>query len=161
VAHARLDLLAADHLVVRLEPFRGEDVGLLAVGVLQQRNTGGAVRVVLDGDDRGPDAVLAALEVDDAVLPLVAAAAEAGADDALVVAAALLGVRLQQRLLRLLLGVGQLREVADAALAPAGGRRFVFADAHVALSYQLSAISYQPFTGVLGPRRGPAFPAES
>ena len=46
--------------------------------------------IVLDGDDRGPDVVLVALEVDDAVHLLVAAAAEARADDALVVAAALL-----------------------------------------------------------------------
>ena len=37
-----------------LQPRRGEDVGLLAVDVVQQRDVGGAVGVVLDrGDLRG------------------------------------------------------------------------------------------------------------
>src|SRR5262249_44817847 len=113
VADARLDaLLAADDLVVLLEPFGGQDVRLGAVLVLEEGDAGGAVGVVLDRHHRGPDAVLAALEVDDAVHALGAAAAEAGADDALVVAPALLLVRLQQRLLRLLLAVGDVAEVA-------------------------------------------------
>src|SRR5690606_18937126 len=44
-----------------------DDVALLAVGVVQQRDAGGAVRVVLDVSDLGRHAVLVvALEVDDA-----------------------------------------------------------------------------------------------
>src|SRR5438552_491874 len=82
--------LAAEDLVARLQPLGGQDVRLLAVLVLQQGDPGRPVGVVLDADHRGPDVVLAALEVDDAVPPLVPAAAEPGADDPLVVAAALL-----------------------------------------------------------------------
>src|SRR4029079_1712107 len=50
-----------------------DDVALLAVGVVQQRDAGGAVRVVLDVRDLGRHAVLVvATEVDDAVGALVA-----------------------------------------------------------------------------------------
>src|SRR5205823_15047377 len=70
------------------------------------------------------------LEVDDAVLALVAAAAEARADDALVVAAALLLERLQQGLLRLALAVGDVGEVADGRLPAARRHRLVLADTH-------------------------------
>src|SRR5699024_9172553 len=53
---------------------RGEDVTLLTVGVVQQRDVRGAVRVVLDVCDLGGDAVLViTTEVDDTVAPLVAA----------------------------------------------------------------------------------------
>src|SRR5262249_16254318 len=87
---------------------------------------------VLDAEHVGPDAVLAALEVDDAVHPLVAAAAEPGRDDALVVAPALLGLGLQERLLRpVLLAVGQVGEVADRPLAAPRRRRLVLANALV------------------------------
>src|SRR5262249_50795275 len=130
VADARLRVLAAHQPVAGLEPLGGQDVALLAVLVLQQGDAGRAVGVVLDGDDRGPDVVLAALEVDDAVHPLVAAAAEARGDDALVVAPALLGLGLQQGLLRLALAVGDLGEVTHRGAAAAGGRRLVFANAH-------------------------------
>src|SRR4029079_13799457 len=67
---------------------RREDVALLAVGVVQQRDARRAVRVVLDVRDLRRDAVLIALEVDLAVLLLVAAADEARGDAALRGAAA-------------------------------------------------------------------------
>src|SRR5262249_23653577 len=100
VPDARLDVLAGDDAVARLQPLRRQDVRLLAVLVAQQRDAGRAVRVVLDGDHRRPDAVLLALEVDDAVHPLGASPAEARGHDALVAAPALLLHRPQQRLLR-------------------------------------------------------------
>jgi hypothetical protein len=50
-------------------PWR-EDVAALAVGVLDQRDVAGAVRIVLDALDHALDAVLVATEVDDAVLVL-------------------------------------------------------------------------------------------
>ena len=67
---ARLDVgaLAARHVVADVQALRGQDVGLLAVGVVQQGDAAGAVGVVLDGGDLGGHAVLDALEVDDAVL---------------------------------------------------------------------------------------------
>ena len=99
VAGADLGALARLQLVADLQVLRGEDVALLAVEVVQQRDAAGAVGVVLDGRDLGGDAVLVPLEVDDAVLLLVAATAVAGGLAAVVVAAtgaALLG---EQRLL--------------------------------------------------------------
>jgi len=63
------------HLVALLEPGRRDDVALLAVGVVQQRDVGGAVGVVLDVRDLGRHPVLVrAPEVDEPVRPLVAAA---------------------------------------------------------------------------------------
>src|SRR5258705_124726 len=79
---------------------RGEDVALLAVDVVQQRDPRGAVRVVLDLGDLGRHAVLVVpLEVDQPVRPLVPPAVVASGDLAGVVPAALLGQRTQQRLL--------------------------------------------------------------
>ena len=66
-----------------LQPGRRDDVALLAVGVVQQRDARGAVRVVLDVRDLGRHAVLVvATEVDDAVGALVAAALVPGRDPA-------------------------------------------------------------------------------
>ena len=75
-------------VVPDLQAVGGEDVALLAVFVLDQGDEARAVGVVLDRLDGGGDAVLVALEVDDAVELLVAAAAVLGGDDAVVVAAA-------------------------------------------------------------------------
>src|SRR5699024_11501298 len=62
--------------VALLQPHRGEDVALLAVGVVQQRDPGGAVRVVLDVCDlRGYTVLVMAPEVDHPVGALVDAAA--------------------------------------------------------------------------------------
>src|SRR5690606_23221750 len=100
---ARLDVGRRTGLddVALLQLLGREDVALLAVEVVQQRDARGAVRVVLDVRDPGVDAVLVvALEVDDAVLALVPAADVARGDPALVVATAGLGDGAQQRLLR-------------------------------------------------------------
>src|SRR5262249_10072906 len=121
------------------EPFRGQDVGLFAVLVLEQGNPSRAVGVVLDGEHLGPHAVLLALEVDDAIALLVPAAAEPAADDALVVPAARLRLGTKQRLLGLVgLGIGAVGEIADRSLAPPRGRRLVCADAHIILASPLS-----------------------
>ena len=52
---ARLDvgLGRRDHRVADREPLRRQDVGLLAVGIADQRDERGPVRVVLDPDDLG------------------------------------------------------------------------------------------------------------
>src|SRR5262249_3041053 len=94
-ARPRLDACADAQLRGR------EDVGLRAVGVMEQRDPRRAVRVVLDRRDLRRHAVLAALEVDDAVAALVAAALVARGDPAVRVAAALLRERSEQALLRL------------------------------------------------------------
>ena len=101
VAGTDVRALAGHQLVADVHVLGGEDVALLAVVVVQQGDAAGAVGVVLDRRDRRRDAVLVPLEVDDAVLLLVAATAMAGRLAAVVVAAtgaALLG---EQRLLGL------------------------------------------------------------
>src|SRR5690606_32589585 len=67
--------LARDDRGALAQALRSEDVALLTVVVVQQRDPGGAVRVVLDVSDLGRDTVLVvALEVDQAVGLLVTAA---------------------------------------------------------------------------------------
>ena len=90
-----------DDRVAHLQPDRLQDVALLAVRVGQQRDARRAVRVVLDRRHLRRDVALVALEVDDAVHPLVAAAAPPRRQLAAVVAAAGLVQRLDQRLVRL------------------------------------------------------------
>ena len=86
-----------------------EDVALLAVGVVQQRDVGGAVGVVLDRGDLRRHAVLAALEVDPPVEALGAAAAVARGLAPVRVAPAALLEPFDERALGL--GLGDLGEV--------------------------------------------------
>src|SRR5690606_30555881 len=110
--------------VALLETVRRDDVALVAVGVVQQRDASGAVGIVLDVSDLRRHAVLVvATEVDDAVGALVAATDVAGRDAARAVAAARLAERLDQRLLRR--RPGDLDEVGDGAAAAARRRRLV------------------------------------
>ena len=105
--------------VADLEPVGHEHVALLAVAVVEEADPRRAVRVVLDrGDPRG-HAVLVALEVDPAVVRLLAAAAMADGEPAGVVPAraALLG--LEERLVRL---VGRDLLERRAGHAPTAGR---------------------------------------
>src|SRR5690606_34236539 len=100
VAHLGLRLGAADDGAAHVQLVGGEDVALLAVGVVEQGDAGAAVRVVLDRGDLGGHAFLVATtEVDDAVATLVAAATEARGDAPVVVAAARLLQRAHERLL--------------------------------------------------------------
>jgi hypothetical protein len=64
---------------------------------------GGAVRVVLDALDLGRNRVLVATEIDHTVVVLVPTALVTGGDVAVVVAAGLLELGLQQRCKRLTL----------------------------------------------------------
>src|ERR1700761_75522 len=131
---ARLDVGARAVLdpVALLEPLRGEDVALLAVRVVQQRDARGAVRVVLDVSDPGRHAVLVvAPEVDQPVGTLVPAALVPDGDPAVDVAATLAVQRADQRLLGLT--PRDLGKVGAAGAAPAGGSRLVFTDSHLRL----------------------------
>src|SRR6266571_2677884 len=86
--------------VANLQADRSEDVALLSVLVVDERDPGAAVGVVLDGRDLARDAVLVALEVDLPVQLAIAAALMARGDAALVVAAGVSRQGLEQRLLR-------------------------------------------------------------
>src|SRR5262249_50660083 len=117
------------HRVALLEVLRRDDVPLLAVGVVQQRDPGGPVRVVLDVGDLGRHAVLVnPLEVDQPVLAFVPTALMPGSDLALRVTTAPAMQRAYQRLLRR--RPGDLGEVGDARPATTGSRRLVLANSH-------------------------------
>src|SRR5690348_5395405 len=87
--------------IADLQAERGEYVALLAVLVVDERDAGAAVGVVLDGRDLALDAVLVALEVDLPVELAIATALVSGRDPALVVPAGVRGQRLEQSLLGL------------------------------------------------------------
>src|SRR3546814_2555203 len=82
-----LRIYARDHLVAGLQSLGRDDVATLAIDVAQQRNVRCAVGIVFDPLHARRDAFLVALEVDDAVMLLVATADVAGGDPAVVVAA--------------------------------------------------------------------------
>src|SRR5690606_39263522 len=90
-------------LVADREPLRREGIGQLAVLILQQRDEGRAIGIIFDPLDRGRHAPLTTLEVDEAILLLVAAADAARGDMALVVAPAGLALAFGQSLDRLAL----------------------------------------------------------
>ena len=92
-----------------------QDVALLAVRIKQLRNEAGAVGVVLDGSHASGDAILVALEVDQAVAALVPAPTVTTGDAPTIVAPTRLLERPQQRLLGG--GAGDLGIVQDAAVA--------------------------------------------
>src|SRR6185437_12223409 len=77
VAGTDVGPLAALQHVPHPDPGGGQDVALLPVVVVEQGYAGVAVGVVLDGGNLGGDAVLGALEVDEAVPLLVPATAVA------------------------------------------------------------------------------------
>ena len=101
VADLDVRLLAGHHLHAHRQALGREDVALLAVEIVQQRDVRRAVGVVLDRGDLGGHAVLAALEVDAPVAALRAAAAVAARDAPVRVAPAGLRLALHQRLLGL------------------------------------------------------------
>src|ERR1700722_10633532 len=118
------------HPVALVQALRGEDVPLLAIQVVQQRDARGPVRVVLDVRDLRRNAVLVVPpEVDQPVGALVPAALMPGRDPAVHVPAALAVQRADQRLLRLT--PGDLGEVGAAGAAPTRGGRLVFTDSHL------------------------------
>ena len=100
---ARLDISLGTRLhdIADLEAVRCEDVALLAICVVQERNACAAVRIVFNRRDAGGNPVLRALEVDDAIEPLVTAAAMAHSQFALLVAPARLCQANGEGLLRL------------------------------------------------------------
>jgi hypothetical protein len=79
-------------------------LGLVFVAVLNQRDVGGAIRIVFESDNFARDSVQAALEVHNAIHPLVAAAFVAGRHAALIVATRRLFERRGQRLLGTFVG---------------------------------------------------------
>src|SRR3954453_22549561 len=128
---------AALHGVALLQPGRRQDVALLAVGVVQQRDPRGAVRVVLDVRDLGRHAVLVGpAEVDHPVGALVPAALVPRGHLAVDVAPTATVQRPDQRLLGVV--TGDLGEVGHAGATAPWRRRLVLADSHPAVPNSLS-----------------------
>src|SRR5208337_501446 len=108
-------------LVADLEPYRGENVALLTIAIVEQGNMGRAVGVVFDSRYLGRNIFLIALEVYYAIAPLVAASALPCGNSAHIVAAARFAQGFQQALLR---PVGRYLLKGGIRLKPAaGGRR--------------------------------------
>ena len=101
VADENIGVRAAHDRLTDRETDGLNDVALLAVRVVDQRDARAAVRIVLDGRDGAGDAVLVALEVDEAQLLLVTAALVADGERAGAVAAAGALLDSEQRLMRL------------------------------------------------------------
>src|SRR5712671_7425103 len=120
-------------VVADVQALGRQDVALLAVAVVQQRDARCAVRVVLDARDARRNGELVAPEVDAPVLPLVPAAHIPARDVALVVAPTRPPQRLEQCLLRLRLG--DFGEVGDRAKARGRRHRPKLSDSHLALEY--------------------------
>ena len=74
IADQNIGLGAAHDRLANLQPDGLNDVALLAVSIADKSDTRAAVRIVLDGSNRTRNAVLLALEVNNAQLLLVAAA---------------------------------------------------------------------------------------
>src|SRR5207247_7614190 len=98
-----------------------EHVPLLAVAVVEQPDPRGPVRVVLDRGDARGHAVLVALEVDPAVVRLLAGAPMAHGEPALVVPAGGALLRLEGRLVRFARGDLLARRAGHRATAGRGG----------------------------------------
>src|SRR5258706_5296083 len=81
-----------------------QNVALLAVSIVQERQTGRTVRVVFNRRNLRRNALFLTAEIDGAVLLLVAAAAMPDGDLAMGVASARALLRLDQRFFRGLLG---------------------------------------------------------
>jgi hypothetical protein len=112
---ARLDrgVGARAHFVTGLHALGGENVAALAIGVLDQRDVAGAVRIVLETFNHALDAVLVALEIDEPVLVVRAAALMARGDAAHVVATGMARLLDDQRLVRAALPQVRLVELDD------------------------------------------------
>src|SRR5690606_10804391 len=118
-----------------------QDVGELAVGIFHQRDEGGAVRIVFQPLDRADDVELAPLEIDQAVGPLVAAAAEARRHAAEIVAAALRRKAFREALHRLALV--EAGAVDNDQLALARRDRLVALECHLLLPQRPVAMSIE------------------
>ena len=110
------------NLVAGLQAHRGNDIALLAIFILNQSDVGAAVGIVLQLQDSGFHVHLVALEVDDAVLALFAAAAMTDGDAAIAVATSVLLQHLGQACLGLGVLVDAVKAVNSHVSAGRGGR---------------------------------------
>ena len=101
VTHAEFGTFAGIQHIANLDIGRGDDVGTLAVLVLDQGDTSCTVRIVLDRFDSARSARELALEVDETIQFLVATATTAGSDFTSIVTAGATLDAFGERLVRL------------------------------------------------------------
>ncbi len=82
------DSLTALNRSANLQTDRSQNVGLDTVSVLNEGDSAGTIRIIFDREHRCRNVALAALEVDKAILALVAATNVTGCDTAIVVTTA-------------------------------------------------------------------------
>src|SRR5579871_6450366 len=128
IARLHVDIVAGDDGVAHRQTLRREDIGLLAVLILDQGDEAGAVRIIFQPLDGCGHIDLLALEVNDAERLLVAAAAETHGDAAGIVAAARRLLAFGQRLDRLALV--ERRTIDHHQLALARRRGIVCLECH-------------------------------
>src|ERR1022692_1717004 len=101
-------------LVADLQTFGSKDVALEAVGIVNQRKVGRAIRIVFQSGDRAGNAVVIASKIDQTQTTLMPTAAMARGHPAVVVTTTRMGQRREQTFLRLFFGergkVGYLHE---------------------------------------------------
>ena len=133
VARLHVGLLTGDHLVAHAQALRRNDVrdiGLASLvgAIIDQRDEGGAVRIIFDPLHGALDVPAATLEIDIAVALLVTARDTARRHMALVVAATGLALAFGQRLDR---GALPERRTVDEDQAAAGrARRVIMLECH-------------------------------
>src|SRR5439155_3958637 len=119
---------------------------LVPVRVVEQRDPGAPVGVVLDRGDLGRHAVLVPLEVDDPILALVAPTLVTSGDAAVHVPPRALLARAGERLLRL--ASRDLAEVRDAGAALSRCGRLELSNGHV-----LRSLRFEDLDGIAGGQR--------
>ena len=128
VAVLDIGLLARFEQVADLDPDGREDIPLLAVAIMQERNSRRAVGIVFDRRNFGRDRIFRALEIDDAILLAIAAALVAHRDMAVEIPARVLLANLDERSLRLL--IGKLAKIEHRHKALTSARRLKFLNRH-------------------------------
>ena len=146
-----------EHLVAGAQAHRSQDIAALAVLILHQRDVGAAVGVVLQAQDRGGHVHLVALEVDDAVLALAAAAPVADGDAAVAVAAGALLEDLGKAGLRLGLLIHTV-EAGDGHVPAGRSRRLETFNRHGSLSSLHHTLEELDGLGILGQLDNGLFP---
>ena len=124
-----------------------DDVALLAVLVLDQRDVSGTVGIVLQGENGGGDTGLVSLEVDDAVLSAVSAASVADGDLTGVVAAGVLLQAYEQASLGSNLGKPGVISHSHLTTAGAGGLELFDSHCGFTLLILVGGIMSQSHTG--------------
>jgi hypothetical protein len=98
----RLDVSrrACHHLVSYPELIRSQNITFLSIRIVKQRNPGGPIRIILNGNHVGRDLSFVAFEIDDPIPFLVASPSVPGRDPAIAVPSSTLLQRQEEAPLR-------------------------------------------------------------